>query len=110
MTRTPSSSANSRADLREIYRPIAYELATATETLRARLSSGDAALDGYLDYTFQLGGKRLRPALLLLAAQAWGAVEERCYLCAAALEMIHTGSLVHDDILDGARFRRQLER
>ncbi len=112
MTRTSSSSASSapsRFDLREIYRPIERELATATDTLRARLGGGDATLDGYLDYTFQLGGKRLRPALLLLAAQSWGGVERRCYLCAAALEMIHTGSLVHDDILDGARFRRQLE-
>ena len=60
MTRTSSSSASSapsRFDLREIYRPIERELATATETLRARLGGGDATLDGYLAYTFQLGGK-----------------------------------------------------
>lgn len=109
MTDAQRHDSNPRLDLREIYRPIERELETTTTTLRNSLRHGDPTLDGYLDYSFQLGGKRLRPALLLLAAQAWGRVEERCYLCAAALEMIHTGSLVHDDILDGARFRRHLE-
>jgi len=51
-------------------------------------------------------GKRLRPALLLLAAEACGRVSERVIGYAALMELIHTASLVHDDIVDEAQWRR----
>jgi len=51
-------------------------------------------------------GKRLRPALLLLAAEACGRVGERVVSYAALMELIHTASLVHDDIVDEAQWRR----
>ena len=92
-----------------LYRPIEKDLADATELLKNRLRHVEPAFDAYLDYSFKLGGKRLRPALVLLCGKAAGTLEPRHALVAAALEMIHTGSLVHDDILDGAEFRRQLE-
>ncbi len=57
----------------------------------------------------QLGGKRLRPAVLLLAGRACGELTEAHLRMAAVVELIHTASLVHDDVLDGARFRRYLE-
>ncbi len=109
MTGSANSAADRKFDLVKTYRPIASELEATTETLREALRRSDPAFEGYLNYSFELGGKRLRPALLLLSGKAWGEVERRHRLCAAALEMIHTGSLVHDDVLDGARFRRQLE-
>lgn len=97
------------AGLDFLYRPIASEMEATTALLKERLFGLDPAFSEYLDHSFRLGGKRLRPALTLLCGKAAGAVDRRHYLCAAALEMIHTGSLVHDDILDGARFRRRLE-
>ena len=105
---SPPPSAR-KFDLAKTYRPIESELKATTEALREALRRSDPAFARYLDYSFELGGKRLRPALLLLSGRAWGAIERRHRLCAAALEMIHTGSLIHDDILDGAKFRRQLE-
>lgn len=96
-------------ELDAVYRPIASEMEATTALLKERLRCLDPTFDAYLEYSFRLGGKRLRPALVLLCGKAAGLIEERHRLCAAALEMIHTGSLVHDDILDGASFRRQLE-
>ena len=58
------------------------------------------------DYLVDGGGKRIRPALLLLAARALGYDGERDVAYAAVLEMMHTATLVHDDIIDGAETRR----
>lgn len=109
MTIPAVTKTTSKNELAAAYRPIEDELRATTELLRDSRRAADPALNGYLEYAFRLGGKRLRPALLLLCAKAWGTVDRKCRLCAAALEMIHTGSLIHDDVLDGARFRRQLE-
>ena len=109
MTRQAPSQKNATTELERIYRPIRADLEATTDVLKERLRHANATFDGYLEYSFRLGGKRMRPAMLLLCAKAWGRVDRRCLLCGAAIEMIHTGSLVHDDILDGARFRRALE-
>ncbi|MFH1059578.1 MAG: farnesyl diphosphate synthase [Pseudomonadota bacterium] len=81
----------------------------------------DAALDRYLPfdeaggqilkamrYSLFAGGKRLRPVLCLAAAEAVGGDADRAMYCACALEMIHTYSLVHDDLpgMDDDDFRR----
>ncbi|MBX3398028.1 MAG: polyprenyl synthetase family protein [Gemmataceae bacterium] len=73
----------------------------------------DAALDSYrtpfatlVEHLKHYRGKRLRPAILLLAAKANGPVNERHHILAASLEMIHTATLVHDDVLDEAAVRR----
>ncbi len=58
------------------------------------------------DYLVDGGGKRIRPALLLLAARLFGYSGERDVRYGAMLEMIHTATLVHDDIIDGADTRR----
>ncbi len=55
------------------------------------------------------GGKRLRPALVLLAAHLTGADMERALPAAAAVELLHTATLVHDDLIDGADLRRSAE-
>jgi heptaprenyl diphosphate synthase component 2 len=54
------------------------------------------------------GGKRLRPLFLVLAAKA-GTINDKCYKAAAALELLHTSSLIHDDIIDHGEMRRGLE-
>jgi len=55
------------------------------------------------------GGKRLRPAVVLLGAGMAGAAGEPVTLAAAGVEMLHTATLVHDDLIDGARIRRGVE-
>lgn len=100
---------SAKTALASVYQPIERELSETTELLKARLRHVEPTFDAYLEYSFKLGGKRLRPALTLLCGKAAGNIEPRHHSVAAALEMIHTGSLVHDDILDGAKFRRQLK-
>jgi octaprenyl-diphosphate synthase len=58
------------------------------------------------DYLVEGGGKRIRPALLLLSARVLGYEGERDVAYAAVIELIHTATLVHDDIIDAAEIRR----
>lgn len=94
--------------LQSLYEPIASELERAEEILRNQLTSRDPYVDQLVKYGFRLGGKRLRPALLLLAAKACGKVTREHEILAAVVEMIHTATLVHDDVLDEATMRRRL--
>ena len=54
------------------------------------------------------GGKRLRPILVLLSARLMGDISDAAIRMAAVVEMIHTATLVHDDVLDGAAVRRHV--
>ena len=94
---------------KRLYAPIATELAAAEELLRGELTSDDPFVDQLVKHAFRLGGKRLRPALVLLAAKAAGRVTRDHIVLAAVLEMIHTATLVHDDVLDEASLRRHRE-
>lgn len=96
-------------ELAGVYQFAKQDLAQVGSVILERLEHSDSTINQILHYSFQLGGKRLRPLLLVLSARACGRIEREHYLAAAALEMIHTGTLIHDDILDGARFRRHLE-
>jgi geranylgeranyl pyrophosphate synthase len=55
------------------------------------------------------GGKRLRPALVLLSAHLCGAEMDRAIFAAAGVEMLHTATLIHDDLIDGSLMRRGME-
>ena len=94
---------------KKMYGPIAAELDQCEEVLRRELRSDDPFVDGLVKHAFRLGGKRLRPALVLLPAKALGGVEAEHITLAAVVEMIHTATLVHDDVLDEATIRRHRE-
>ncbi len=94
--------------LAAMYAPVADELAQVEELLERELRSEYETVDEMLRHGGTLGGKRLRPALLLLAARAVGPVESAHVTLAAVVEMIHTATLIHDDILDEADRRRYL--
>ena len=59
-----------------------------------------------IDYMMNLGGKRMRPILALMGAEAFGATAENALQAALAIEIFHNFSLVHDDIMDAAPLRR----
>jgi len=87
---------------------ISEELQQVERILRSRLRSRDLYVDELVRYGCLLGGKRLRPALLLLSAKATGQIQPAHCILAAVVEMIHTATLVHDDVLDEATTRRHL--
>ncbi|MCA9169299.1 MAG: polyprenyl synthetase family protein [Planctomycetales bacterium] len=84
------------------------DLQQVEAVLSRELRNDSQFVDELLRYGGQLGGKRLRPALLLLTARAVGQVRPEHYTLAAVVEMIHTATLVHDDVLDEAEMRRHL--
>lgn len=96
-------------ELSDAYRLVEHDLDAVFALIHESLADRNRQVSEILDYSFKLGGKRLRPLLVLLAGKATGELTENHTRAAAALEMIHTGTLVHDDILDGASFRRHLE-
>ncbi len=96
-------------ELQTLYAPVAAELAEVEAVLKAELRSEYPFVDELVRYGCLLGGKRMRPALLLLTAKAAGGRIAREHITlAAVVEMIHTATLVHDDVLDEANMRRHL--
>ena len=88
------------------YAPIAADLGRAERIFEAELGSRFPFVQRLVDHTADFRGKRLRPALVLLTGQACGGVTPAHPVLAAVVEMIHTATLVHDDILDDAVIRR----
>src|SRR5690242_11406452 len=93
------SSGKHAEVLQALYAPIADELTDVEQLLKAELRSDYPFVDELVHYGWLLGGKRLRPALLLLTAKAVGQVTAEHIKLAAVVEMIHTATLVHDDVL-----------
>ena len=94
--------------LQTLYAPIGAELVEVERILKQELRSPHPFVDELVRYGCLLGGKRLRPALLLLIAKALGSVTKEHLTLGAVVEMIHTATLVHDDVLDEAQVRRHL--
>ena len=92
-----------------ILEPIQEEMGKVEERLHSDISSGDTQL---VDLVFHIGkikGKRFRPALLLLSGKCSGSFVPQHIDMAIVVEMIHTATLVHDDIIDEAVVRRHVE-
>ena len=91
---------------REIYQLIAPELVQVEEELRGYTRSAITPISEIGEYLLNAGGKRIRPALLLLTAKMLGEVSPVTIRLAAVVEFIHNATLVHDDIIDAADIRR----
>lgn len=85
---------------------IAPRLQQFEEQLAKELTSTSPDVAEVLQYVSKLGGKRLRPALTLLSAELFGASTEESVRLSMVVELVHTATLIHDDILDVAEFRR----
>lgn len=108
MSPTLSRADANTLSLRHLYAPIADELRQVEDLLRSQMRSQHAYVDELVRYGCLLGGKRLRPALVLLAGRAVGHIAPQHVPLAAVIEMVHTASLIHDDVLDDADIRRHL--
>src|SRR5687767_8415226 len=86
--------------------PVADDMRRVDALVRRRLDSDVALVRQVAEYIVAAGGKRLRPALLLLAAGACGYRGESRLPLAAVIEFIHTATLLHDDVVDESQLRR----
>lgn len=86
--------------------PIEAELADFKNLFDSSLSSSNALLDSVVSHIRQRSGKMMRPILVLLVARLYGAVRPSTLHAAVSLELLHTASLVHDDVVDESTERR----
>jgi octaprenyl-diphosphate synthase len=99
-------SLSRKLDLRRHLSAIQPDLDKIEERIRFQVQEFDPGISGYVSYALDSNGKRIRPALVLLAARASGQVTPPHLDLAIVVELIHLATLVHDDILDGASKRR----
>lgn len=92
--------------LDSIRKPIQMELERYQQLFRSALQSDNALLSATLEHLTRKLGKMMRPTLVLLSAREGGAINDEVLHAAAGLEMLHTASLVHDDVVDESDMRR----
>ena len=85
---------------------LSEDLALVEGAMREQLLSASEVLSALGDHVLASGGKRMRPALLLLAAEMCGYTGPRRVHVAAAVELLHTATLLHDDVVDLSELRR----
>ena len=94
--------------LNDIYTPIQGDLKNFSELLKKELVSDDPLIRDIHDHLLKISGKFLRPALAILCSKIENKDCARAVTLASAIELIHTATLVHDDIIDDSNLRRNM--
>jgi len=92
--------------IRDIKAPINQELEIFEKKFRLSMKSSVPLLDTIMTYIVKRKGKQLRPMFVLLSARLFGVINDRTYRGAALVELLHTATLVHDDVVDESYKRR----
>jgi octaprenyl-diphosphate synthase len=93
-------------DLRDISRPVKKEMAQFEAYFGKTMQSEIPLLKIILNYIFRRKGKQMRPLLVFLSSKLNGEISESTYVAATFIELLHTASIVHDDVVDDSRERR----
>jgi octaprenyl-diphosphate synthase len=93
-------------DLTSIKKPVREEMSQFEAYFGRTMKSDVPLLKIILNYIFRRKGKQMRPLLVFLTAKLNGEIAEPTYIAATFIELLHTASLVHDDVVDDARERR----
>ena len=97
------------ASISSVFAPISHDMEAVDRAIHKHLASEVALINTIGAYIVSGGGKRLRPALLLLVAKALGFGGPQQHIMAAVIELIHTATLLHDDVVDESSMRRGRE-
>ena len=92
--------------IKEIQHPVADEMKAFEQKFRQFMKSDVMLLDQIMNYIVRRKGKQLRPMFVFLSAGVCGNVVESTYRGAALIELLHTATLVHDDVVDDSNYRR----
>ncbi|MCB9194003.1 MAG: polyprenyl synthetase family protein [Flavobacteriales bacterium] len=92
--------------LEEIQGPIRSEMTEFELRFREAMRSRTALLDRVMHYIVRRKGKQMRPMFTLLSARLFGPVNDNGFVAASLIELLHTATLVHDDVVDGSPLRR----
>jgi octaprenyl-diphosphate synthase len=99
-------AATRKMSLRDISVPIRDHLSPFDRVFDASIRSSIPLVDLVAKYVIRRKGKKVRPILVLLSADMCGSINERSYRGAALVEILHTATLIHDDVIDEADTRR----
>jgi octaprenyl-diphosphate synthase len=92
--------------IKDIKAPIKLEMDLFENKFKDSLKSNVSLLDRIMHYIIKRKGKQMRPMFVFLTAKLFGKFEENTYRAASMIELLHTATLVHDDVIDEADFRR----
>lgn len=104
--RAASPSVRKKPSLKNIQLPVSAELASFERYFKHSVKSPIGLLDKVIRYLMKQKGKRIRPLLVLLSAKTCGEINDSSYRGAALVELMHTATLIHDDVVDDADRRR----
>lgn len=93
-------------ELKNIKAPIKEEMNLFEQKFKDSLKSNVSLLDKIMHYIIKRKGKQMRPMFVFLSAKLFDKFEENTYRAASMIELLHTATLVHDDVIDEADFRR----
>lgn len=100
------SAAPQPATQNSIIQPISADMDAVNTVIRQQLHSDVPLVNQIAEYIISAGGKRIRPVLVLLMANAYGYRGREHHILAAVVEFIHTATLLHDDVVDESSMRR----
>ncbi|MDE7443789.1 MAG: polyprenyl synthetase family protein [Muribaculaceae bacterium] len=89
-----------------IQHSIAPELGQLNERIASALGSSNSMMNGIVEQYLRTKGKQIRPIMVMLSARLFGSVTPKVISAAAAVEMLHNASLIHDDVVDESKLRR----
>jgi len=99
-------TASPTGSVEPLVRLASADMAGVDLLITARMESPVPVIPALADHLIAAGGKRLRPLLTVAAARLAGARDDECLKLAAAVEFVHTATLLHDDVVDGSKLRR----
>lgn len=92
--------------LKDVTRPVQNHLATFRTFFKEEISSDVFLLDQIIHYLLRQKGKEIRPTLVFMTARMFGDLDKRSFVAATMIELLHTATLIHDDVVDEANKRR----
>ena len=101
-----NSETVTRKTLKEITSPVSENLSEFRSFFKDTIQSDVFLLDQIINYLLRQKGKELRPTLVFMSANLFGEINQRSYIAATMIELLHTATLIHDDVVDEANTRR----
>lgn len=94
------------SEIREIRKPVEHEMAEFEKRFKKAMKSHVPLLNRITDFITLRKGKQIRPLFVLLSAKMFGPINDSGYVAASLVELMHTATLIHDDVVDDAMERR----
>lgn len=106
LEKTTKFSRKKKKTLEEITSPVSENLTEFRSFFKEALRTDVFVLDKIVQYLLRQKGKEIRPTLVFMSARLFGDITNRSYVAATMIELLHTATLIHDDVVDEAEIRR----